>query len=109
MQATNDTAYTVGTDIAECIMNNIESRVSMKEDFVTMCIPVTKEEVTEKPTSYKNGKVIYIKDCNIAVCPMGEYLIPTTYRKGRGVTIYFRAKVCNHCTQNFVNGTIPYY
>lgn len=100
-----DTGYNVGTDIAECIMNDIEPHVSMKEDFLTMCIPVTKEEATEKPTSYENGKVIYLKDRNIAVCPMGEYLIPTTYRKGRGVTIYARAKACNHCTQNCVNGT----
>lgn len=99
-----DTGYNVGTDIAECIMNNIEPHVSMKEDFLTFCIPV-KEEEAEEPTTYENGRLIYLKDRNVVVCPMGKCLLPTTYRKSRGVAIYASPKACNHCTKNCVNGT----
>jgi len=99
-----DTGYNVGTDIAECIMNNIEPHVSMKEDFLTFCIP-TDEKEAEEPTTYENGRLIYLKDRNVVVCPMGKCLLPTTYRKSRGVAIYASPKACNHCTKNCVNGT----
>jgi len=36
---------------------------------------------------------------------MGKCLLPTTYRKTRGVAVYASAKACNHCTKNCVNGT----
>lgn len=99
-----DTGYNVGTDIAECIMSNIEPHVSMKEDFLTFCIP-TNEKEAEEPTTYENGRLIYLKDRNVVVCPMGKCLLPTTYRKTRGVAVYASAKACNHCTKNCVNGT----
>jgi len=99
-----DTGYNVGTDIAECIMNNIEPHVSMKEEFLTFCIPVDKEKA-EEPMTYENGRLIYLKDRNVVVCPMGKCLLPTTYRKSRGVAIYASPKACNRCTKNCVNGT----
>lgn len=97
-----DTGYNVGTDIGECIMNNIEPHISMKEDFVTICVEVDKEEANE-PKAYENGRLVYLKDRNIVVCPMGQVLTPTTYRKARGVAIYARAKACNHCAHKCIN------
>jgi len=91
-----DAGYNVGTDIGECILNNIEPHVSMKEEYITICIPVDEKD-TNQPKEFENGRLVYYKDRNLAICPMGKVLSPMTYRKSRGVAIFASAKACNHC------------
>ena len=92
-----DKGYISATDIANCIANGITANVCMDEDNLNFCIET--DEIHPKPTSHTNGRIVYLKNRNICVCPMGEVLYPSHYRKNRNVARYYNTKACAHCSQ----------
>ena len=92
-----DKGFNSATDIANCITDGITANVSMDEESLSFCI-VTDEDA-EKPTSYTNGRIVYIKERNICVCPMGEVLYPSYYNKSRRAGLYHNKEACANCAQ----------
>ena len=94
--------YISATDIATCIADGITANVCMDEESLDFCIETNKD--CEKPSSYTNGRIAYIKERNICVCPMGEILYPGSYRKKRRIARYYNTKACAKCAQKCVSG-----
>jgi len=69
----------------------------MDEDSLDFCIET--DEDCAKPTSYTNGRIVYLKNRNICVCPMGEILYPGSHRKSRNTARYYNTKACVRCPQ----------
>ena len=92
---TADAGYVSAPDIAEAIMNGVDPHVA-GTDF-DICIPVTDGEETEI-TSHTNGRCIYVKDRNIAICPMGKVLYPRCYKKSNGKAVFDNLSACRVCT-----------
>jgi hypothetical protein len=88
-----DKGYISATDIENCISDGINANVCMNEDCLDFCIET--DEECPKPTSYTNGRIIYLKNRNICVCPMGEILYPGTYRKRRQMVRFYITPASN--------------
>lgn len=97
-----DKGYISTTDIAACVADGITANVCMDEDSLDFCIET--DEDCEKPLSYVNGRIVYIKERNICVCPMGEILYPGSYRQKRRVGRYYNTKACARCAHKCVSG-----
>ena len=95
IKTTADKGYDSATDIAECLMNGIEPHVTMDED-ITICIEAETDE-REKITTQSNGRIVYIKDRNIAICPMGKILYPSSFNKKKKEARFLNKKACNRC------------
>lgn len=105
-----DKGYISSTDIANCISDNIDANVCMDEKSLDFCIET--DEVCPKPTTYENGRIVYLKNRNLCVCPMGEVLYPGTYRNTREMVRFYNYKACAKClkkctTAKFAAGEIP--
>jgi transposase len=97
IDAVADTGYFVATDLVECMLNGIQPHVSSEHENITMCLPVSNEEINE-PVDFNNqGKNVFIKERNVGICPMGNILYPQSYRKSKGATIYSNRKACKEC------------
>ncbi len=94
IKATADKGYAGATDIASAIGKGIESHVAGTD--YDICIPVTEGEDSEI-TSHDDGKSVYIKERNIAICPMGTILYPRYYKKSRGEAVFRNPPVCKTC------------
>ena len=92
-----DKGYISATDIANCVADGINANVSMDEASIDFCIET--DEETLKPESYINGRIVYLKERNVCVCPMGEILYPGSYRKSRRIARYYNTKACAKCLQ----------
>lgn len=92
-----DKGYISATDIANCIAGGISANVCMDEESLDFCVET--DEDYEKPSSYTNGRAVYLKSRNICVCPMGEVLYPGNYRKDRRIARYYNRKACAKCSQ----------
>jgi len=95
-----DTGYDCGTDIAECVMNGIAPHVAGVD--ITVCIPC--DEAQTEFLSHVNGRTVYLPDRNIAICPMGKPLYPSSYRKKPGDAVFINGRACSKCTCRCVNG-----
>ena len=92
-----DKGYISATDIAKCIADGITANVCMDEECLDFCIETDQDYV--KPTSYQNGRIVYLKRRNVCVCPMGEILYPGSYRSKRRIGRFYNTKACAKCTQ----------
>ena len=92
-----DKGYISTTDVANCVADGITANVCMDEDSLDFCIET--DEDCAKPTSHTNGRIVYLKNRNICVCPMGEILYPGSHRKSRNTARYYNTKVCARCAQ----------
>jgi transposase len=96
---TADEGYASASDVAAAIQIGVEPHVAGVE--FDICIPVKNGEQTEPAsliTSHNNGKSVYLKDRNIAICPMGKVLYPAFYKKARGEAIFHNSQACKTCT-----------
>lgn len=84
--------------------DGITANVCMDEGSLNFCIET--DEDCEKPISYINGRIVYMKERNICVCPMGEILYPGSYRKKRRIARFYNTKACAKCTQKCVSGRL---
>lgn len=90
-----DKGYVSFHDISECISDNITANVCMDNESADFCIETNED--CELPTSHTNGKSVYLRNRNVCVCPMGNVLYPSSYRKDRGVAKFCNFKACKNC------------
>lgn len=90
-----DKGYVSFHDISECMSENITANVCMDDESADFCIETNED--CELPTSHTNGKSVYLRNRNICVCPMGNVLYPSSYRKDRGVAKFCNSKACKNC------------
>ena len=100
LTAVADTGYDCATDIADCVMNGIEPHVAGVD--ITVCIPT--DEPQSEITSHVNGRAVYLPDRNIAICPMGKPLYPSSYRKKPGDAVFINGRACSKCTCRCIRG-----
>jgi transposase len=93
--ATADAGYASASDIAAAVQLGVEAHVAGTDYHI--CIPAddsTKEEIT----SHTSGRCVYVKERNIAICPMGKVLYPMHYKKSKGEAVFFNKDACASCT-----------
>ncbi len=69
-----DKGYVAATDIANCVADGITANVCMDEKSLCFCVET--DEDCEKPETYENGRIVYLENCNVCVCPMGGDSLP---------------------------------
>jgi len=94
LAAVADAGYDGATDIANCLLNGVIPHVAGSN--ITICLP-TDETHAAPSISQRNGRCVYLKDRNIAICPMGNFLYPGTYHKRKLVAMFYNTKVCAAC------------
>lgn len=92
-----DKGYISATDIANCFADGITANVCMDEECLNFCIE--SDDTHIKPTSHINGRIVYLKNRNICICPMGEILYPRNYRRARRVARFYNINACANCVQ----------
>jgi len=99
IKSTADKGYNSATDIAECLMNGIEPHVCMEEDEITICLEILGEskDVEENIDPHVNGRFVYLKNRNIALCPMGKIFYPSSYSKSKKEARFCNRKECRKC------------
>ena len=90
-----DKGYDSATDIAAAVIKGIDVHVAGSD--IQICIPAQDGEQAEI-TSHKNGRSVYLKDRNIALCPMGKVLYPRFYKKSVGDAVFNNTAACGQCT-----------
>jgi len=97
-----DNGYASITDIASAIRLGADLHVAGTDYYI--CVPVKKEEQT-KISPHANGRCVYIKERNIAICPMGQTLYPAFYKKSRGEVVFCNSQACKICKHRCTSGT----
>jgi transposase len=92
---TADKGYASASDIASAIRIGAVPHVAGTD--YNVCIPAADGEPLEI-TSHINGKCVYIKERNIAICPMGKNLYPSFYKKSKGWAVFQNLETCKKCT-----------
>jgi len=95
-----DKGYVAATEIAECIQDGVTPHVDGAE--FDICIP-TDSSRHETITSHKNGRTIYLRDRNVAICPMGKILYPGFYKKSTNKACFINAAACKGCSCRCMN------
>lgn len=94
MAAVADKGYASASDIAAAIQIGVEPHIAGTDWDI--CIPVEEVERVEI-TGYTNGRCVYIKERNVAICPMGKTLYPRYYKKSSGQAIFRNPQACKFC------------
>ena len=100
-----DAGYASIQDITAAMNRGIEVHVA-GTDF-DICLPAEAGEDTGI-TGHHNGRCVYIPERNIALCPMGNVLYPSSYNKGNGA-IFCNYKACGQCTHRCTKKTKGFY
>ena len=95
-KVTADKGYASTSDAASAMQIGVEPHISGVD--CQICVPVEKKEQTEEITSQVNGKCVYLKERNIAVCPMGKTLYPAFYKKSKREAVFQNSQACRTCT-----------
>jgi len=90
-----DMGYACASDIAAAIRLGVEAHIAGTD--YDICIPAEGGWQAEI-TSQANGKCIYVKERNVAVCPMGKVLYPGSYKKSKGAAVFRNSEACKTCT-----------
>ena len=91
-----DAGYDSVQDIAACMGSGVNIHVA-GTDF-DICVPAGEEsEATDTMTAHKDGRCVYFGDRNIALCPMGKVLYPTSYSKAKKRGIFSNSEACKNC------------
>jgi len=96
-----DAGYASASDIVAAIQIGIDPHVSGTD--YDICVPAKEGEQNEI-TSHTNGRCVYLKDRNIAICPMGKTLYPGSYKKEKGEAKFHNSKACKTCTCRCTKG-----
>jgi hypothetical protein len=113
-----DAGYASASDIAAAVQLGVEVHVAGTN--FDICIPVTEASATppdvstdttptdastDQPaeeekgiTSHTNGRCVYVKERNIAICPMGKVLYPKHYKESKGEAVFYNTEACETCT-----------
>jgi len=98
---TADAGYASVSDIAAAIQIGVDPHVSGTD--YDICIPVKDGEQIEI-TSHTNGRCVYLKERNIAICPMGKILYPAFYKKKKGEAVFCNSEACKACACRCTKG-----
>ena len=89
-----DAGYASVSDIAAAVQIGIDPNVAGTD--YDICVPAQDDKATEI-TSHNNGRCVYLKERNIAVCPMGKVLYPEHYLKEKGEAEFQNSQACKEC------------
>ena len=95
MAAAADKGYNSASDIAAATLAGVDAHVAGSD--VQICVPAQEGEPAAEITSHENGRCVYLKDRNIAVCPMGKTLYPQFYKKSKGEAVFCNPAACKQC------------
>jgi transposase len=99
---TADKGYASVTDIAEAVRLGADLHVAGTDSYI--CVPVEKEDQTEITPDDK-GRCVYVKERNIAICPMGQTLYPAFYKKSKGEAVFCNSQACKECEHRCTSET----
>jgi transposase len=94
IEVVTDAGYASIQDITTAMKHGVAVHVA-GTDF-DICLPADAGEEIEISGHY-NGRCVYIAERNIALCPMGNVLYPSSYEKENGV-IFLNKQACKQCT-----------
>jgi len=89
-----DKGYDSASDIAAAVLKGVDVHVAGSD--IQICVPAQEVERTEI-TSHQGGRCIYLKDRNIALCPMGKTLYPQYYKKTGSKAVFGNVSACKQC------------
>ena len=95
LAVTVDAGYNSATDIAEAVQCGVT--VHAAETDYNICIPAAESEAMVIE-SQSNGKCVYVKERNIAICSMGKILYPKGYRDKTGEAVFYNYGACKACS-----------
>jgi len=93
-----DAGYECIGDILSAASQGVEVHVA-GTDF-DICVPAEEGEASEI-SAHHEGRCVYIAERNIALCPMGKVLYPTSHvkQKKKGpLAIFYNYDACTQCT-----------
>ncbi|MCL2472813.1 MAG: transposase, partial [Treponema sp.] len=96
--AVADAGYESIGDILKAREQGVDVHVA-GTDF-DVCIPAKEGEASKEITSHHKGRCVYIRERNIALCPMGNVLYPSSHKrnKKKGPWGVFRnSEACKQC------------
>lgn len=93
--AAADMGYNNASEMAKCLEAGITPQVAGSEGNI--CIPCAAHEA-QKIVAQVNGKAVYLKERNLAICPMGNILYPKFYKNSGRTAIYYNYNACTNCT-----------
>lgn len=102
--AVADAGYDSASDIVDCIANGITPHVAhIAGGDIQVCVETGGPEILPI-VSHTNGRCVYIAGRNLAVCPMGQILYPSCYKKRSGAAIFYNGKACAKCVCKCTTG-----
>ena len=91
-----DAGYESIGDILSAKSQGIDVHVA-GTDF-DVCVPAVAGEEPTEIRSHHHGRCVYIKERNIALCPMGNILYPTGHKKRKqGLGVFYNYQACQQC------------
>jgi transposase len=94
--AVADMGYSSASDIAEATLNGVDVHVAGSD--IQICVPLAEGgQAQVEITSHNCGRCVYLKDRNIALCPMGKTLYPQFYKKSKGEAVFSNSAACSQC------------
>jgi len=100
-----DAGYASIQDITAAMNRGVEVHVA-GTDF-DICLPAEAGEETVI-TGHNNGRCVYIPERNIALCPMGNVLYPSSYDKANGA-LFCNYEACKQCAHRCTKKTRGFY
>jgi transposase len=106
IEVTADKGYDNASEVAACLMNGIKPHV-MGSDY-DICLPAEESEAMEESeaieatevreiNSHNQGRCVYLSERNVALCPMGKILYPSSYKKSHNAALYRNGSACSGC------------
>ena len=103
--AVADNGYASIQDITAAMQSGADVHVA-GTDF-DICLPAEAGAETVI-TGHHNGRCVYIPERNIALCPMGNVLYPTSYNDANGA-IFRNTQACRQCACKCTKKEAPFY
>jgi len=91
---TADAGYASASDAAAAVLRGVDVHIAGTDCHI--CVPANDGDHGEI-IPHKNSRCVYVKERNIALCPMGNILYPAFYKKAKGEAVFKNAAACNSC------------
>jgi hypothetical protein len=96
LTVTADNGYDSASDVAACILNGMRPHITGAD--YDICLPVMeRDEAAEEITGHLDGRSVYLPEHNIAICPMGNTLYPSGYKKSHSAALFRNGRACSAC------------
>ena len=91
-----DAGYDNASEMLECLRSGLSPHVAGAPEY-DICVPLDDDSEASDITSHTNGRPVYLKERNLAVCPMGKILYPGSYNQRKGTGLFYSSYACNSC------------